>query len=441
MKEQELRQALDEAISGCQLSEYRKRQILAQRKGDDEPVKKKFTVSLAVVIAVMILTLGAAVALIHSNIAAHLYRDGAQAPEALLSQIQTPQETAATSLGSLTLDEWLYDGRALHTSLTIHNPTGETLLYTVDSLILGSLPLDRTGGDLLMEGPGSAGVLLGGAVEGTELPASHALYHEAAYGHLFDGDGKYLAQNPLPEGEQTLRVEVAVWRPVNAPELVNYRDFEGSDITDTKNCLITDETGYCDLWRFRHAEDYRAYNASQSGAAVYADGFRELGWAELVDTIVLEAPVDLRDDAVQQVELTETSYQLDGCTLTLTRFQLSHAGGVLEGDLTGDEEAVRALLRDGLHLVDRQGRRLLNNGSWWSDPTEGESVHLTLMLNPVSGELPGEVWLAPVLEENSLWDPRFAGPNYDPDAPVPEDAISIYRLDYERGVRMEMVVE
>lgn len=44
MKEKELRQALDEAISTCQLSEYRKRQILAQMKGEDEPVKKKLSV-------------------------------------------------------------------------------------------------------------------------------------------------------------------------------------------------------------------------------------------------------------------------------------------------------------------------------------------------------------------------------------------------------------
>ena len=438
MKENELRKALDEAITGCQFPEYRKRQILAQMKGEDEPVKKKLSVSLAVVIAVMILTLGAAVALIRSNIADHLYRHGGEAPEALLEQIQTPQETASAELGTITLDEWLYDGRALHTSVTIHNPTEETLLYTVDSLTLDGLPLDRTGGDLLMEGAGSAGVLLGGTLDGTALPVRRALYHEAGAGCRFDENGRFVEFCPVPEGEQTLRMEVAVWRPVNPPELMDYRPYEGDDVSEIKDHLVSDESGYSHLWLFRPEDAYRPYHMGQSGAEAYAEVFRELGWAELVDTITLETTVTLNGDTVQQVKPVETVYQLDGCTLTLTAFQLSHAGGQLEADLSGDEQMIRQLLRDGLILVDRQGRRLLSDGSWWNDPAEGMPVHLTLVLAPVSGELPGEVWLAPVLEENSLWDPLFAGPAYDPEAPVPEDAVSIYRPDYARGVRMLM---
>lgn len=438
MKETELRQALDDAITSCQLSSYRRYQILAQMKGENEPVKTKMTVSLAVVIAVLILTLGAAVALVHSNIADHLYRYGGEAPDALLAQIQTPQETAASPLGSLTLDELFYDGRALHTSVTLSNPTDETLLYTVDSLSLGNLPLDRTGGDLLMEGAGSAGVLLGGTVDGIPLPESYVLYHEAAYGHLMDENGTYLGQAAIPQGENTLRLTVTVWRPIQAPQLVDYRLYEGENNVAARQSLVTDETGYCNLWLFRPEEAYRAYNASQSGSEMYADVFRQLGWAERVDTIALEVPVNLTGDGVQLAKPTKTSYQLDGCTLTLTRFQLSHAGGQLEGDLTGDPQAVRQLLRDGLQLVDREGRRLLNNGSYWGDLEDGKPVHLTMMLSPVSGELPKEVWLAPAKEMNSQWDPLFAGPTYDPAVPVPEDAISIYRLDYDRGCRMEM---
>jgi len=438
MKETELRQALNDAIAGCQLSPYRKCQILAQMKGENEPVKKKMTVSLAVVIAVLILTLGAAVALMHSNIADHLYRYGGEAPDALLAQIQTPQETAATPSGSLTLDELLYDGRALHTSVTLSNPTDEPLLYTVDELSLGNLLLDRTGGDLLMEGAGSAGVLLGGTVDGIPLPESYVLYHEATYGHLLDENGKYLGQAAIPQGEHILRLTVTVWRPIQAPQIVDYRAYEGENPNETRQCLVTDETGYCNLWLFRPEDAYRAYNASQSGSEMYAEVFRQLGWAERVDTLTLEVPVTLSSEGVQLAKPTQTSYQLDGCTFTLTSFQLSHAGGQLEGDLTGDPQAVRQLLRDGLQLVDREGRRLLNNGSYWGDMEDGKPVHLTMMLSPISGELPKEVWLAPAKEMNSQWDPLFAGPTYDPDAPVPEDAISIYRLDYERGCRMEM---
>ena len=442
MKEKELRQALDEAISTCQLSEYRKRQILAQMKGEDEPVKKKLSVSLAVVIAVMIMTLGAAVALIHSNIADNLYPDGSPAPEAVLEQIQTPQETTETPLGSLTLDELLYDGHSLHTSITLQNPTAETLLYTVDSLTLGGSPLERIGGNLLMEGAGSAGVLLGGTVDGTAMPESRSLYNEATQIYRLEDSGKFLGTVDLPAGENTLHIEVAVWRPLSAPKLVNYQDYEGVDAPGGISHLVTDQTGYCNLWLFRPEDAYRAYSAGQSGAEAYQEVFRELGWAELVDKLILDVPVVLNSQGMPKAAPDQTVYTLDGCTLTLTHFDLTHTGGRLEGDLSGDPKGVRQLMQgEGLHLVDREGCRILNNGSWWTEPDANGTIHLTMMLNPVTGELPKQVWLAPVLEMNSLWDPMFAGPNYDPEAPVPEDAISIYRLDYDRGVCMTLTAE
>ncbi len=440
MKETELKHALNEAIGSCQLSEYRKRQILAQLKGENEPVKKKLSVSLAVVLAVMILTLGAAFALIHSNIANHLYPHGQAAPEALLEQIQTPQETVATPLGSLTLDELLYDGHSLHTSITLSNPSGEPLLYTMEGLSLGGMPLDRIGNDLLMEGAGSAGLLLGGTADGEALPESRSLYNEATQIYRFDDNGKYIGTAQLPEGENTLRIEVAVWRPVNAPKLVDYRVYEGIDAPGGLPHLVTDKTGYCNLWLFRPEDSYQQYNASQSGADAYAEVYRQLGWTELADTLVLEASVVLNSDALPKAAPAQTVFSLDGCTLTLTRFDLTHAGGMLEADLSGNPKAVRQLLQgEGLHLADREGRRILNNGSWWTEPDTDGTIHLTMMLDPVAGELPNQLWLAPVLEMNCLWDPAYAGPDYDPAAPVPEDAISIYRLDYDRGAVLKLM--
>ena len=42
------------------------------------------------------------------------------------------------------------------------------------------------------------------------------------------------------------------------------------------------------------------------------------------------------------------------------------------------------------------------------------------------------------MEMNPQCDPLFAGPAYDPAVPVPEDDITIYRLDYDRDCKMEM---
>lgn len=439
MKEQDLRNALRDAMKSCQLPEYRKRQILAQMKGE-EPVKKKLSVSFALVLAIMILTIGAAFALVHSNIANHLYGMEEQAPEALLEQIHTPQETASTTLGSLTLDEWLYDGHSLHTSLTISNPTGQTLLYTVDEMKLDDLPLDRAGGNLLMEGAGSGGLLLGGTVEGTSLPVSHSLYSQVEQGYLFDENGKFQGQAELPEGEHTLRIRVAVWRPVNEPKLVDYRDYEGEDVTETLNCLVTDAEGRCDLEMFRPEEARRSYNASQSGAEMYRDVFPQLGWAECVDFVTLEVPLNLRADENIRVIPSAEEYKMAGLTVKFTRFDMSYAGGMAEGYIIGEEEKALELLKNGLCLVDRQGRRVINNGVSWDTEYAGkEGIPFAMMLEPVSGEMPGEVWLAPVLDVNAAWDKDYAGPNYDPNVDVPENAVSIFLLDYDDAVMMELV--
>ena len=98
-------------------------------------MKKKLSVSLILVLVLTLTVLGLAYALVQSRIAGELYGDTA-APRDVAERIQTPDESTASDLGVLVLDELLYDGSALHTAFTLSNPTGETLLYTVDGLYL-----------------------------------------------------------------------------------------------------------------------------------------------------------------------------------------------------------------------------------------------------------------------------------------------------------------
>ena len=115
----------------------------------------------------------------------------------LAERIQTPNERAASDLGVLAVDELLYDGSALHTAFTLSNPTGETLLYTVDGLYLDGCPLTRS--TLFAEGAGTAGYLLGGTLDGLPLPMSVSAYNEAEALYAFDGQGRYLGTAPVPE--------------------------------------------------------------------------------------------------------------------------------------------------------------------------------------------------------------------------------------------------
>ena len=127
-----LQSAIDHRLSGLQENPFLARRIIAAAKGE-LPMKKKLSVSLILVLVLTLTVLGLAYALVQSRIAGELYGDTA-APRDVAERIQTPDESTASDLGVLVLDELLYDGSALHTAFTLSNPTGETLLYTVDGL-------------------------------------------------------------------------------------------------------------------------------------------------------------------------------------------------------------------------------------------------------------------------------------------------------------------
>ena len=160
-------------------------------------MKKKLSVSLILVVALTLTVLGLAYALVQSRIAGELYGDTA-APQDVADRIETPNERTASDLGVLAVDELLYDGSALHTAFTLSNPTGETLLYTVDGLYLDGCPLTRS--TLFTEGAGTAGYLLGRALDGLALPASVSVYNEAEALYAFDGQGKDLGTARFPKG-------------------------------------------------------------------------------------------------------------------------------------------------------------------------------------------------------------------------------------------------
>ncbi|MBQ8537020.1 MAG: DUF4179 domain-containing protein [Clostridia bacterium] len=397
MKEQDLRKALNDYAAGCSLPMAKRRQILAQMEGE-EPVKKKLTVSFALVMAIMLATLSAAFALVQSHIGERLF--GVQeVPHEVLESIVTPQTTTQTELGSLTLDEVLYDGSALHTSFTVANPTQETLMYTLEGIRLNGKPV--TYNHNWMEGAGSTALLLGGSVAGTQLPASYSLYNMAEEVVNFDENQTYLGTAPLPEGKNTLTIEMAVWEPLNAPELVDYNQWEGVDVTETKDHLTVDARGRSDLAMFKPRESHRDYNASQSGAEIYVEIYKALGWAQLTDTIKVEVELDLSKESLSRVAPQELELEKDGLKLVMDAFEMTQAGGEIDGWLYGEYNGVKQFMAKGLCLTDAAGETFYNAGMWWDDqPEDAQGVHFTMKLGAFAGELPEKVYLAPVIGNN-----------------------------------------
>lgn len=439
MDEQDLKkrlpQAIDSRLSALESNPFLAQRIINAEKGENPPMKKKISVSLIFVLVLTILSLGAAAALVHSQIADKLYETEGDIPKEVLNQIQTPNSIAQSALGIITLDEIYYDGNDLHTIITLENPTEETLLYTMDGFFINGMA--ASGNNLFSEGPGSYGRLLGGSVENKKLPASSSYYER--WQQLVDTNeqGKFQGWLDIPKGKISLKILVDVWRPLNNPKLVNYNDFEGYDVTDTMNCLVTDEDGDCDLEMFRPENARRNYTLGQSGGAVYEAVFKELGWAERIDTIQLEMEVDLDQILVSRAVPEKMKYSFQGFDITFDAFELTHGGGKLEGWIAGDYSKVNSFLSKGLVLVDRQGDRDLSRGCTWTSQTDDEKgVSFTILLSPISGNLPTRVYLAQPLAYNDQFMEGY--PHFDPTLKKPENIIGTWELDFDAALEIKL---
>lgn len=442
MREEEQRkafeQAVDRRLSFLTEDPFLAKKIMEADKGENIVVKKKWSVSLVLALVLMLATMSAALALVSSRIAGEIFGSPENAPEEILQQIQTPEATQASSLGAVSIDELLYDGVDLHLALTVSNPTQETLLYTIDSLRLDGKGILTN--SLLPEGAGTAGLLLGGSVEGTALPGSYSFYARSRELVLTDENGKYLGMDSIPEGKATMTVSLTVWKPVNAPQLVDYSQYEGSGVdadAARQTSLITDETGYCSLELLRPSRYNLNVSSAQLPSAVYADAYEELGWAKLTETVTLEMEVNLSKDSVVRAVPTQTEYAMGECQLAIDRFEMSHAGGRIEGWIRGDSNAVKSLMKNGLTLADRENSRILSVGCYWDDQSEGdEDVRFTLNIGAVVGELPREIWLAPVIAYDGRWDASL--PCYDPALERPEGVIGEVQVDFDQAACLEL---
>lgn len=429
-QEKILKESIDHRLSGLTGNPFLAQRIMAAEKGEEKIVKKKISVSLILALVMLVLTLSAGVALMHSIISDQLFGNQDNIPKGVIDQIHTPKETNKTQLGQLSLDEWLYDGHALHTSFTIANPSQETLLYTLDGILLNGQPI--TYNRSVTEGAGDSGFLLGGMIDGVSLPTSYSVYNEGETIASFDEAGKYQGFISVPQGEGTLKISVAIWRPINQPQLADYKYFEGYDVIDTLDHLITDTSGYANLWLFRPESHQRATRYGESSAQSYADAYKDLGWAELVDIIEAETQVTLNKNAVPHAVPASTEYRQNSLHLVIDSFELTQAGGQMECRLLGNYDTVKRYMAEGVQLVDKANGRILSTGcidNVLDGSEEGRSILLPIAA--FTGEMPREVYLAPVIGYDNRWDK--ATPDYDPGFEKPDNVVAPFQFDFEKG--------
>lgn len=424
-----IKRAVDNRLSGLEGNPFLAQRIIAAEKGEKEV--KKVSVSLVFALVLMILTLSVGFALVGGGIIDTLWGGEEKAPQAVVEQIVTPKETATTDLGKVKVGEILYDGTSLHTTITVENPTNEALLYTIDGVKLNGSRIMGT--NILTDGAAYGGMLLGGEVEGVKMPQSYTFYNKGEWLLSYDESGKFLGYQSFPEGAMTLTVEVAVWRPLNAPKLIDYKNYEGYNTTETRQTLVTDVKGLCELELFRPREYYRQTTGKDVSSEVYKDVYKELGWAEKIDTVTLSIPVTLDKTAVPHGVPTQMEYEMNGVKIVFTKFDFTQAGGEAQGVIYGDYNTVKNLVRRGLELVEKETDRVFTGGLLWSDDgKDGEGLAFTLRFMPFTGDMPENVQLMPVIEYNDAW--VKTSPNYDPAAVKPDNAVDCWVLDFDRAI-------
>ncbi|MGN1019501.1 MAG: hypothetical protein ACI4O7_03930 [Aristaeellaceae bacterium] len=438
MGEDEMRRLVQEAVShrlsGLEENPRLARRIIAMEKGASPRMRRKLSVSLIIALLLALLTLGAALALTRSPLLERLFAPEEAVPQEVIDQIVAPEESAVTPLGVLSVDELLYDGSSLHVLWTVANPTGEPLLYTMEGFTLNGQPLHMAQCNLFARGAGSAGYLLGGEVDGVSLPASVTSFLQASGLGSRDASGAY-REEPLPSGKAVLTVSAAVWRPVNPPALFDYKAVEGVNVDpeDTPvRSLQADESGYCQLQLFRPAQ----YQALSGGADAWAEAYRALGWAEPVGTMAMTLELELSTAQLTSVVPEQTAFDLGDCTLSISQFDCSRAGGRCQLQISGDPAALARWRKSGLYLVDWEGRRVLNQGCIRDDQTGDGSLHFTMTIQPIAGELPTCILICPEKDFDDRWNE--ASPFYDPGLTRPGDVIGSQQFDLERAVTVPL---
>ena len=343
-----IQEAVDHRLSGLVENPWLARQIIASMKGEQPRMKRKLSVSLIVVLVLMLLTLSAALALTHSPLLERLFAPEETVPRDVLDQVVAPEESAVSPLGVLSVDELLYDGSHLHVMWTVSNPTDETLLYTMEGFTLNGHALRMEQSNAFARGAGSAGYVLGGGIGSVALPSSITSYLEASVPE--GADGKVI-----------LTAGAAVWRPVNPPEIIDYKAYEGVNIDPDKaavRSLQVEESGYCNLRLFRPEQ----YQAASGRAEAWDEAYRTLGWAELAGTVEASVTLELSTDRLTSVVPAQTEYDLGDCTLVISQFDCSHAGGRCQLWISGSPASLAKWRKSGLYLVDWENQRVLNQG-------------------------------------------------------------------------------
>lgn len=313
-----VRSAINDCTRGIDEAPSLRYQILKQAKGEP-PVKKKFSIAVAIAMVMMLLVSGAfATTLFHSEVLSWLFRnDETQPSQEIVDLLEQPKLHRQTDLIDLTLTETLYDGRKLSVSLTLENPTDEQLIYTISDAKLNGETLFAE--STLLPYGGTYGQALGGEVNSQALSnAARVIATFIGAADVQEGTTYFPAPTPAPlqatdAAEFSLLVEV--YR-AHAPlaYLTPGENLTDSTFLSQGVLALEQETNLVQLKELLDAPDPSLL--------------------EKVESQVFTFPIHMSDIAVTTVSAAPGVYGNELFSLEVEAFNLSATSGLLKGTIT-----------------------------------------------------------------------------------------------------------
>lgn len=405
-------------------------------KGKEQPVmKKKISAALIVMLALIILTISAAIALTSSNLLTFLFGQE-QPPKEVKDILIKPEATITSPDINVTLNEYLYDGEKLYLYWTVTNQSGKQLMVTMDPIIINGRKVNVERDKPFQCEYGEFGQILGGEVEDIALPES------ISFANIYINPDAYMPGYYTFKSGEKLEItsSLSVWELLSPPEL----DYDSNhqikdeylDMPSIKG-MPTFQNGTCGLgWLLYLDHSMDVYNAVKNQRM-----YEENNWAKMLYTQPVQVTITLGNSSLMKTKPTETIFATDDYLMDIQRMIYMSTGGTLLLRVWPKPQSIKAkaFLEMGnvFVVLDADSKEVISSyTSLTQVSTMQTGVKYTIILKPVSGSMPSALLIVPGLV-NPAWnqDPG----NIYPNASAPNNNDSYYSFVMEDAVRVELM--
>lgn len=369
-----------------------------EHEKEQPKVKKKMPAALVLAAVLILVTLSAAIALTQSDLLKSMFGGGTQVPEGLEGIVSKPEATVSTADVAVTLNEYLYDGERLHLNWTVSDTSGRQVMVTMSRFEIGGQYVSVDAGTSFQSDDQTLGNVLGGEVDGLAMPVSISNF--GTYANLQYGE------YPLKSGETVdVTCELYVWELLNPPVLFDYGSMKShvdyTKLESPKGLPIERDGTFHPAWLVASEQTIQTYTADD-----YRREYEDHGWAKLATVQPVKFTITLQPKSVKQVQPTQTTFVMDDFTLEITRMVYMQTGGEMDLKVYPKDNSVwfedNPLYR-GLVVLNADTMEFLSSGAGYSFGTGQDYIDYQITLEPVSGKMPGAIWIAPSVMKDK-WD-------------------------------------